>query len=98
EQIIRYEWMGQPLLSTDAEPKPGHCGDCGAPRTFELQLMPALISILFRARLNQAKAIDLDFETILAYTCANNCTRPGLTVHKEQLFIFKESCKALNPL
>lgn len=95
EQIIRYDWTGQPLLSTsEVEPKVEPCSDCGSARVFELQLMPALISILCRAKLPQIQNLmDLDFETILVYSCANNCSKKGETIHKEQTIIFKESYK-----
>ncbi|XP_017465431.1 PREDICTED: programmed cell death protein 2-like [Rhagoletis zephyria] len=96
EQIIRYDWAGQPLLSSaDAEPKAEPCPECGAARVFELQLMPALISILCRAKLPHITSpIDLDFETILVYSCVNNCnSKAGVTTHKEQSIVFKERFK-----
>lgn len=95
EQIIRYDWNGQPLRSTaDVDIKPDPCPHCCGSRVFELQLMPALVNILGRTKLNENEPIDIDFETILAYTCANNCSvKGGQSVHKEQLFVCKENYK-----
>ena len=94
EQIIRYDWLGQPLHScANADAKPDPCKSCGTPRVFELQLMPALINILSRTKRDNVHAGDLDFETILVYTCGNNCSISGQTVYKEQLFVFKDNVK-----
>ncbi|KAI2801909.1 programmed cell death protein [Blomia tropicalis] len=95
EQIIRYEWMGQPLFSTDNVDivKPDCCHNCGSERTFELQIMPGLIGFLSHSKLSNTKAVDIDFETILVYTCKNNCSSPNIQYFKEQLFVFKENYK-----
>ncbi|KAJ7421774.1 Fatty acyl-CoA hydrolase precursor, medium chain [Pitangus sulphuratus] len=50
EQILRYSWGGQPLFITSppADITQGipACSVCGSSRVFELQLMPALVSLL----------------------------------------------------
>ncbi|XP_015455717.1 programmed cell death protein 2-like isoform X2 [Pteropus alecto] len=54
EQILRYSWSGEPLFLTcptsEVTELPA-CSHCGAQRTFEFQLMPALVSILRSANL-----------------------------------------------
>ncbi|XP_011370138.1 programmed cell death protein 2-like isoform X1 [Pteropus vampyrus] len=58
EQILRYSWSGEPLFLTcptsEVTELPA-CSHCGAQRTFEFQLMPALVSILRSANLELAK-------------------------------------------
>uniref|UniRef100_A0AAV2KTZ9 Programmed cell death protein 2 C-terminal domain-containing protein n=1 Tax=Knipowitschia caucasica TaxID=637954 RepID=A0AAV2KTZ9_KNICA len=45
------------------------CTSCGGPRTFEMQLMPALVSLLQ----GEGSEIQLEFGTVLVYTCLNSC-------------------------
>ncbi|CAG2106875.1 unnamed protein product [Medioppia subpectinata] len=72
KQVIRYQLMGSPLVNSDSHklivPK---CESCGADRCFELQLMPALISYL-RPLVPTKLCVDLDFASILVYTCGAN--------------------------
>uniref|UniRef100_A0A669BNS5 Programmed cell death protein 2 C-terminal domain-containing protein n=1 Tax=Oreochromis niloticus TaxID=8128 RepID=A0A669BNS5_ORENI len=65
QQILRYCRSGKPLFISEppsnvAQLVPA-CGSCGGSRTFELQLMPAL----------------LEFGTVLVYTCTDSCWTSG---------------------
>jgi pre-rRNA-processing protein TSR4 len=98
EQVIRYEFKGQPLLysKSDAVGKllaPSHsqgskitvgggsgsgrmptCQNCGAGRTFEVQLTPHAITEL------EAEEIGLegmDWGTIIVGVCERDCTPAG---------------------
>lgn len=69
DQVIRYERGGNPLWITtnnqlDVKEVP-KCRICKKQRTFEFQIMPQL--------LNSLKNQDLDWGTILVYTCKADC-------------------------
>ncbi|XP_070686319.1 programmed cell death protein 2-like isoform X2 [Pempheris klunzingeri] len=80
QQILRYCHGGKPLFISEPPPNMDRlvsaCGACGGPRTFELQLMPALVSLLQRAGGGGAEA-ELEFGTVLVYTCRNSCWTDG---------------------
>lgn len=73
EQILRYSRGGNPLfISKPPANMPqviSTCASCGGPRTFELQLMPALVNLL-RAEDSETQ---LEFGTVLVYTCLKSC-------------------------
>uniref|UniRef100_A0A1Y1MM28 MYND-type domain-containing protein n=1 Tax=Photinus pyralis TaxID=7054 RepID=A0A1Y1MM28_PHOPY len=72
DQVIRYERGGKPLWIAD---KPvslsvPNCELCNGPRQFEVQIMPQMLSVLGEN--------DLDWGTLVIYTCISSCTdRPG---------------------
>ncbi|KFO30022.1 programmed cell death protein 2-like isoform X2 [Fukomys damarensis] len=72
EQILRYSWSGEPLFLTcpilEVSEVPA-CSYCGGQRTFEFQLMPALVSMLRSANSD----LLVEFGTILVYTCEKSC-------------------------
>lgn len=75
QQILRYCRSGKPLFISEppsnvAQLVPA-CGSCGGSRTFELQLMPALVSLLQGER--GGAGVELEFGTVLVYTCADSC-------------------------
>ncbi|XP_071316693.1 programmed cell death protein 2-like isoform X2 [Trachinotus anak] len=78
QQVLRYCHGGEPRFISEppanTAPVPA-CGSCGGSRTFELQLMPALVSLL-RRRDGGAEA-ELEFGTVLVYTCASSCWTAG---------------------
>ncbi|KAK1888151.1 Programmed cell death protein 2-like [Dissostichus eleginoides] len=80
QQILRYSRRGKPLfISQPPEnmqvPK---CGSCGGERTFEMQLMPALVSLLRgrkrrREEKDEEEEVEVEFGTVLVFTCNNSC-------------------------
>lgn len=75
QQILRYCRGGNPLFISEPPANMAQvvsaCGSCGGSRTFELQLMPALVSLLQRA--GGGGEVELEFGTVLVYTCRNSC-------------------------
>ncbi|KAM6927000.1 programmed cell death protein 2-like isoform 2-T2 [Lycodopsis pacificus] len=84
QQILRYCRGGRPLFVS--EPPAGvaatACGSCGGTRTFELQLMPALVSLLRRTDGGGGGEAELEFGTVLVYTCRNSCWTSGSAVEE----------------
>ncbi|KAJ8407950.1 hypothetical protein AAFF_G00269940 [Aldrovandia affinis] len=70
EQILRYCWSGSPLFITDPPSNVSQmvppCSHCGDPRTFEFQLMPALVSLL--TSVDSSSEVAVEFGTVLVYT------------------------------
>jgi len=99
EQILRYEFKGQPLLYSGADGvatrfvvphgKAGavrgmpRCEICGSQRVFEMQLVPGLIY-----ELEKDEAMDLEegmeWGTIIVGSCTNNCGEEGKVIFKEE--------------
>lgn len=79
QQIMRYCRGGEPLFVSEPPASMAQvvsaCGSCGGSRTFELQLMPALVSLLQRKD-SRAEA-ELEFGTVLVYTCTSSCWTAG---------------------
>ncbi|XP_047451693.1 programmed cell death protein 2-like [Mugil cephalus] len=75
QQILRYCHSGRPLFISEPPSNMAQlvsaCGYCGGSRTFELQLMPALVSLLQRK--DYGEKVELEFGTVLVYTCTNSC-------------------------
>ncbi|CAD5208208.1 unnamed protein product [Bursaphelenchus xylophilus] len=87
EQVFRYARGAEPLLSSDYSPKPSEippCELCQAPREFEFQLMPHLISLMEVDAIGQS----IDWSTVLIYTCSKRCSIPKFGYAKE--FVFKQ--------
>ncbi|XP_020035958.1 programmed cell death protein 2-like isoform X1 [Castor canadensis] len=89
EQILRYSWSGEPLFLTcptrDIAEVPD-CSQCGGQRTFEFQLMPALVSMLSGAHLG----LSVEFGTILVYTCEKSCWPQNHQTPMEEFCIIQE--------
>lgn len=82
-QCVRFAPRGQPLpFSPDPLPPVPPCAACGAARAFELQLMPAILSVLpaskdaflqhipeARRGLHPVYGDAMEWGTILVYTC-----------------------------
>lgn len=84
EQVIRYNLDGQPLLNQATKVAPADCEVCGSRRRFELQLTPGLINAL---SLNQDSkrgddTVDLDFGTVLIFTCEKDCGSRTLLIEE----------------
>ncbi|XP_045747190.1 programmed cell death protein 2-like isoform X2 [Mirounga angustirostris] len=89
EQILRYSWSGEPLFLTcptsEVTELPA-CSHCGVQRTFEFQLMPALVSMLRSTNLG----LSVEFGTILIYTCKKSCWPQNHQTPMEELCILQE--------
>lgn len=89
EQILRYSWSGEPLFLScptfEVSEVPA-CSGCGGQRTFEFQLMPALVSMLSSANLGLA----VEFGTILVYTCKQSCWPPNQQMPMEEFCVLQE--------
>ncbi|KAM9352291.1 programmed cell death protein 2-like isoform 2-T2 [Symphorus nematophorus] len=79
QQILRYCRGGKPLFISEPPSNMAQmvsmCGSCGGSRTFELQLMPALVSLLQRK--DGGGKVELEFGTVLVYTCMKSCWTAG---------------------
>ncbi|XP_048951622.1 programmed cell death protein 2-like isoform X3 [Canis lupus dingo] len=85
----RYSWSGEPLFLTcppsEVTQLPA-CSHCGGRRTFEFQLMPALVSMLRSTNLG----LSVEFGTILIYTCEKSCWPQNHQTPMEELCIIQE--------
>ncbi|CAL8322845.1 unnamed protein product [Gadus morhua 'NCC'] len=97
EQVLRYSWGGEPLFISDlpsnwAQMVPV-CDSCGTRRTFELQLMPALVSLLRPAGPTPDPGVPtpdsapLEFGTVLVFTCGGSCWTTGSSPREEFVFL-----------
>ncbi|XP_061578214.1 programmed cell death protein 2-like isoform X2 [Cololabis saira] len=79
QQILRYCRGGSPVFVTkppsSMEQVVPRCSRCGGSRTFELQLMPALVGLLQRT--DGSAQAELEFSTVLVYTCTDSCWTEG---------------------
>ncbi|PIC37859.1 hypothetical protein B9Z55_010058 [Caenorhabditis nigoni] len=87
EQIVRYKRHGLPLRATGRSELPEvvePCENCGAPRRFEMQLMPHLLSLIDVDAIGQS----IDWASVYIYTCSASCqiTDNGYA----QEFVFKQ--------
>ncbi|XP_005814744.2 programmed cell death protein 2-like [Xiphophorus maculatus] len=86
QQILRYCRHSKPLFISKPPSKVSQavpaCGSCGEPRTFELQLMPALVSLLQRT--DSSPEDELEFGTVVVYTCTNSCWTAGTNCPVEE--------------
>lgn len=82
EQVLRYEFGGEPLLysSTDAvgqrfnsHGRPPPCQNCGSKRTFELQLAPHAIEMLEADEPASAALEGMDWGTVIMGVCEKDC-------------------------
>lgn len=87
QQILRYCRGGRPLFLSappaNLAQMVSACGACGGSRTFELQLMPALVSLLQSAD-GGGGGGQVEFGTVLVYTCTKSCWGAGSTSALEE--------------
>mmetsp|Transcript_50377 Transcript_50377/g.79864 ORF Transcript_50377/g.79864 Transcript_50377/m.79864 type:complete len:405 (+) Transcript_50377:147-1361(+) len=78
-QVVRYSWGGRPLWITSPPEEasnpswPPRCGQCGAPRKFEAQLLPTLFYQIRKLCPDRVGDVDIEWGTILIYTCSRDC-------------------------
>lgn len=87
EQVMRYDRHGTPIIATDLSPAPDNipaCNVCGGPRSFELQLTPHLLSLMDVDSTDS----NIDWATVMVYTCSKDCAIPESGYAKE--FVFKQ--------
>ena len=87
EQVIRYEFGGTPLLYSKKDPVgdlltkgriPG-CPNCGAKRTFEVQLTPNAIAELEASELSLE---GMEWGTVIVGVCEGDCVPRGTEFDK----------------
>lgn len=92
-QLIRWCHGGEALQVSDQFPLPGGappppppppCPMCGAPRVFELQVVPGLMNFLEGGDPDQ-----YDFGTIVVYVCSRDCLTSPATLAEEHIFWHK---------
>ena len=92
EQILRYSWSGSPVFIAEPPSNMGQmvpvCSHCGGTRTFELQLMPALVSLLRNQDGGGEMAVE--FGTVLVFTCKDSCWTLGWTSPREEFVFVQE--------
>jgi len=88
DQILRYDRGGFPLLCAANPPleSPPNCKLCGAPRTFEFQVMPQLLSEL---KLGLDADDGLDWGSLYVFTCDKSCETNGYAFEHVQLTNFE---------
>lgn len=82
---VETEPLGAPLWISSVNKLDGPippCENCGAPRLFEIQIMPQILSYVLQGLKATVSAtgpagvegVDLDFGTLAIYTCSKSCT------------------------
>ncbi|EGT52227.1 CBN-PDCD-2 protein [Caenorhabditis brenneri] len=87
DQIVRYKRFGLPLRATGQSELPEEiepCELCGAPRRFEMQLMPHLLTLIDVDCIGQS----IDWASVYVYTCSASCRIPDDGYAKE--FVAKQ--------
>uniref|UniRef100_A0A7S0D049 Programmed cell death protein 2 C-terminal domain-containing protein n=1 Tax=Amorphochlora amoebiformis TaxID=1561963 RepID=A0A7S0D049_9EUKA len=67
EQVLRYQFGGEPLFMSANRPRSIPKCACGAKREFELQIMPALLSVI-------EPTPKLEWGTLSLYVCPTPCS------------------------
>lgn len=83
EQVVRYSWGGSPLWmappprEASTSSWPPSCTRCGAPRSFELQVLPTLPFRLGAASGDGSVMQEVSWGTACVYTCSKDCLTDG---------------------
>jgi len=84
DQILRYCRGGEPLWIADSPtPTVPPCHLCGSPRTFELQIMPQLLTHLNVDDVNKS----IDWGVISVFTCSISCDIPDPTDPTQSAYV-----------
>lgn len=92
-QILRYDRHGTPLSATDHSFLPKKipdCPNCKAPRSFEFQITPHILSEIEE----RGSVSPIDFATILVFTCSADCEILGSGYVEE--YAFKQDFKMVD--
>lgn len=85
-----YRNGGKPLFLYE-ENVPYNCSNCHGKLTFELQILPSLISYLkLKCEENHYGSGHLEFGTAIIYTCENSCWIDGDTYKYECVIVQEE--------
>ena len=71
-QVVRHHLGGKPLWLTKPHQEVIPPCSCGAPRQFELQILPTLIHII-HSRCPESCLTEADFGSLYVYTCSVDC-------------------------
>lgn len=75
------------------------CGRCGAPRAFELQIMPQALHYVLpggpASVTAEDDAVDMDFGTIVLFTCTRSCAVDGGGYAEELVWVQPAAEKSL---
>jgi len=76
EQCIRYCFGGKPLWISSVIPTSiPNCQNCNAPRIFELELLPTLISLGLKFHNKKSSSKEkIEFGTVTVFSCSKSCT------------------------
>lgn len=81
---------GKPLFLFE-ENEPNNCCHCQGKLTFELQILPSLITYLkLKCGENNYGSGHLEFGTAIIYTCENNCWLDGDSYKNECVIVQEE--------
>merc|ERR1719433_194757 len=83
QQVVRYSWGGEPLWMAPPPQEvlsgawPPVCSLCGAPRTFEVQVLPTLHAGLLTAGGKHVISPEATWGTACVFTCSQDCMPEG---------------------
>ena len=86
-QVIRYNLDGHPLLNQTTQVTPSACHACSGRRRFELQLTPGLINALSLNPGDSRETTEIDFGTVLVFTCEGDCASSTGVVIEEAIVL-----------
>lgn len=99
-QVVRYDWQGEPLLSSDKfKYRPTACQSCQSRRYFEFQLMPALMNYFSPANgeiKNEFDRETIDFSSVVISSCSKNCSDTSKFSLEETMYLPDPDSRSYN--
>lgn len=87
-QLLRYEWLGTPLLYSRLPLPDSYCSNCNSKRKFEFQLMPHLNSFILKQNLDLKQLLkEKEWITALVFTCGMDCDLSSDCITTQELVI-----------